>query len=207
MKNQPIYLSLALLVSFALTSCCDVEPQDYYLNTDVNVSTFKVSNVYKSTFLSNKGGTHAFNNIVYKDEMLADGDCKECCDKFQTLKVVYDDPGITFNFSIDITAYKASAGTALSIYFDPKGTFNLLYPNERFAYIENESLSRVLVNKNSYTQVLDSVNLVDRVFYNVFKFQKNLNTTKLYPKEIFYTKEQGIVGYLMSDSTMYRLQN
>ncbi len=207
MKNQPIYLILAIMLILSLTSCCDVEPQEYYFSGDPNVYNFKVSNVFKSTFLSNKGGTHSFNNIVYKDEMLADGDCKECCDKFQTVKVVYDDPDITFNFSIDIEAYKASAGSALSVYFDPKGSFNLLYPNEKFAYIERESLQRVLQNKNSYSTLLDSVTIVDKVFYNVFKFQKNLNSTKLYPKEIFYTKEQGIVGYLMSDSTLYRLQN
>jgi hypothetical protein len=190
-----------------MAGCCDYKPQDYYISNMKNVYDFRVQNLKTANFVNGKGGNQNFNSIVYKDELLTDEDCKTCCDKFQTFKVIYDGTNVNYNFSIDIKAYSASNGEGLSIYYTPKYSLNLIYHNVDFAYIENESLSRVLVGKNSYSELLDSVRLNDEMYYNVFKFKATVPTSKLYPKELYYNKEQGVVGYLLSDSTLFNLQN
>jgi hypothetical protein len=63
-----------------------------------------------------------------------------------------------------------------SIYYTSTYSLNLIYHNVDFAYIENESLSCVFADKNSYS-------------------------------ELYYNKEQGIVGYLLSDSILFNLKN
>lgn len=208
MKRKQIYLLFfSSLFSLIMAGCCDVPPQDYYFSNYTNVNAFKVRDVYNATFKGNKGATHVFDNIVYKDELIANSDCSECCDKFQTLKVVYDGENVSFNLNFVITYNSASAGDGLSVFYNSKYKLNLLYYNEIFSYMENESLSRVIVGKNAYSELLDSVRLNESVFYNVYKFKKELSNSKLYPKELFYTKEQGVVGYVMSDSTVYNLEN
>lgn len=208
MKKKNIYLLFfSSLFSLTMAGCCDNSPQDYYIFEWPTVGDFRVQNVNSANFVNGKGASQNFNTIVYKDEMLANEDCKECCDKYQTLKVVYDGDNNNYNFSINIKAKSASGGEGLSIYYTPKYSLNLVYHNEDIAYIENESLMRVLQNKNFYTELLDSVALNNMMYYNVFKFKAAVPTNKLYPTELFYNKEKGIVGFLMSDSTMYNLDN
>ncbi len=202
MKRKHIYLLFfSSVFSLTITGCCDNDPQDYTFLDWNNIRDFRVQNVNSANFVNGKGGIQNFNSVVYKDEMIIADNCPKCCDRYQTLKVIYDGENNNYNFSINIKTKSASGGDGLSIYYIPKYTLNLIYHNEDIAYIENESLSRVLVDKNVYSELMDSIKINNNVFYNVFKFNAEVATTKLYPMELYYNKVLGIVGYLMSDST------
>lgn len=207
MKLNPLFL-FGCILSVYMSSCCGSEGKGDVLFRDAqNVSSFLVEERTSANFTTYKGITQSFDHVFLKNDPMDDESCNSCCRPLQRKMVVYDGSANSYNFVLSVNAKVGFGDDELSISYVPKYTLNLLYHNEDVVYIEGQSLANVMENKNSYTEYYDSLSIENRMFYKVYKFKKEVNTTKLYPKEIYYTITEGLVAYQMSDSTMYKLIN
>lgn len=157
-------------------------------------------------FVNATNNVHEFTMVSSINEYYF-GPCDDCCtgggDEFERRRILYDTDQLTFK--IEIEANSTIQQDEILLQYQSKLPLNILYFNESYSFIDNLDIVSVINHTNSAVTFTDSMALNNKMFYNVYTFSHALNTTKYYLTDLYYTPQNGLVGYHVSDGSTYSL--
>lgn len=136
-----------------------------------------------------------------------------CCDEIHTLEtrgltIKKSDENI--NYQIHIGARPLDSAATYGVSFINSGKYNTASRYADYVYFHYISPLGDSIGSGNITKLksFDSLTLNNKVFNKVFKFEGQVyyETNRPYPRELYYTSDQGIVGFVLSDNTTWTLQ-
>jgi|GEM_PF-6663795 len=200
-------LVVLVLVGFAIIfdSCyCHTYKETYHFDSQ---NAYEFIPLISDTvlFKNDEGNIHSYTMVNSVNEYY-DVLCENCCSKFsanefERRRILYDSDQLTFKLTFQ--AVSEGDEDNFSVYYQSKLPLNILYYNEQYNFLENASLKSILDHTNPLINHVDSMSLNSKMYNDVYKLSYNLNTTKYYLKDIYYTPSQGMVSYTVSDGKNY----
>ncbi len=205
--NRFASLVLVSLVFFLITSCCSFingnNPQDYYFLRKDLVEGFLPNRTDSIIFENSTGIKSIFNKMEFFDDLVKEGDCVECCDEYEVRKLTYDSPLGGFKLKFEIN--RDNNSEYFNINHLTKNAIGIYYFGEDYFIAEKLFLTK-LVNKTEESVSFQAqLDINSKSFSNIYIFTTSVNTNKLYVSEIYYSATLGMVGYKISDGTIWSL--
>ncbi len=205
--NRFASLVLVSLVFFLITSCCSFingnNPQDYYFLQKSLVEGFLPNRIDTNVFENSTGVKSIFSKMEFFDDLVKEGDCVECCDEFEVRKLTYDSPLGGFKLKFEIN--RDNISEYFYVNYITKNALGIYYFGEDYFLADKLFLTK-LINKNEESVTFHTTYTINaKSFSNVYIFTTAVNTNKLYVSEVYYSPSLGMVGYRISDGTLWNL--
>lgn len=204
--------NLILLTSILLySSCCSIRGtsvKHYYFKSE-QTADFINQQPDSVVFIDQQNNIHYFNQVAYGTYIDTKNECHQCCEDNEIEKkgLFYTSTPSELSFEINLYADKNVDYFYISYNPNYRISSNSTYYNDRFSYVSFKTQVDSIYNKTStVVKYIDSLRLINKVFRDVFVFEKNVNTTKVYPEKVYYTTSKGIVGIRYSDGDVWELK-
>lgn len=159
-------------------------------------------------FASPTGQKFAFDKIIFVDRKILN-DCDDCCtdapDTTQERYIIYDS-NLT-SFKLKVMAFSDDVSDYLDVVYESKNPIDIFYHNENYTLTKSAKLTSVISPTNSIIAHQDTLSLNNKLFNDVYIFSQNVQTSKKFVSELYYTPSFGMVGYKLSDGVVWNLEN
>ncbi len=214
MKNQHINQILALLLLiFFYSSCCSIKGttvKNYYFKTSL-AEQFITNQPDSVVFKDNKNQLHIYNFVNY-DRFIdtKNVECRHCCEdnEIERSFLYYFGNDSLPVFRIKLNADKKVDYLSVSYeVFSIDTIVDTTILNGYYSFnsfqIQADSIYFKIHPEVSFS---DSVKVLSNTFYNVYTFEKVMNTSKIYAKKLYYTSQKGIVAIFFNNNDIWELQ-
>ncbi len=160
-------------------------------------------------FIDQQNTIHYFNQVGYRSYVDTDNECHQCCEDNEIDKksLLYNSTESDLSFEIEMFAEKDVDYLYLSYNPTSRVSDNSKYYNDRFNYVNvRAQVDSINLKLSTQVKYIDSIQIINKVFRDIYVFDKNVNTTKVYPQKVYYTTDKGIVGIRYSDGGVWELK-
>ena len=209
MNKLSTYIIL-LFFSVVFNSCYNLCRQFNYNHTfRGNTAVNYIPQVADTlVFVSPSGQKFKFDKIVFVDREIL-SDCDDCCtnepDTTQERYIIYDS-NLT-SYKLKVMAFSDDVSDYLDVVYEPKNPIDIFYHNEKYTLTKSAKLTSVVNPTNSIIAHHDTLSLNNKLFNDVYIFSQNVQTSKKYVSELYYSPLLGMVGYKLSDGVVWNLEN
>ncbi len=205
--NRFTSLFLVCTVFLFITSCCQFitgnRADDYYFLDKSKIESFLKHKSDTAIFENATGVKSVYNKIEFFDDLVNEDDCVECCDAFEVRKLTYDSNLGGFKIKFEINRDEISE--YFSVKYITKNALGIYYFGEDYFLVDNLDLTKIINKSEESISFYDTLVLNSQQFSNVYKFTKTISSNKLYVTEVYYSTALGMVGYKVSDGTLWSL--
>ena len=207
MKFNIILFTSILLYS----SCCSIRGtsvKHYYFKSEQTADFINLQ-PDSVVFVDQHNTVHYFNQVAYRTYIDTKNECHQCCEdnEIEKKSIFYTSTPSELSFEINMYADKNVDYLYMSYNPNYRISSNSKYFFERFSYVNFKTQVDSIYNKTStVVKHIDSLQLINKLFLDVYVFEKNVNTTKVYPEKLYYNTLKGIVGIKYSDGDVWELK-
>ncbi len=209
LKNHLLYF-LLFVIAIGYTSCCSVRGtsvKHYYFKT-ILAEKFISNQPDSLVFIDNHNNLHIYNGVYYHRFLDTNNECHECCEdnEIDRSRINYTSKDNFPNFWISMYADKLVDYLSVLYLGAYSDTVDTSYYRQYFSYVGFTQADSVYLNLHPVAPFSDSVKLLNRTFYDVYTFEKQIITPKIYPQKLFYCPAKGIVGIQFNNNDIWELQ-